>query len=94
MNIFTTKHYEDANYAIRLVIDFKPISEEDAERMLPLLKRANGKYGFTELRKNEGIYDAVMLTIVDKKYKMKSKLQEIWNEVGKNINDTYAQMKG
>ena len=62
--------------------------------MLPLLKRANGKYGFTELRKNEGIYDAVMLTIVDKKYKMKSKLQEIRNEVGKNINDTYAQMKG
>ena len=47
MNIFTTKHYEDANYAIRLVIDFKPISEEDAERMVPLLKRANGKYGFT-----------------------------------------------
>ena len=35
-----------------------------------------------------------MLTIVDKKYKMKSKLQEIRNEVGKNINDTYAQMKG
>ena len=34
-----------------------------------------------------------MLTIVDKKYQMKSKPQEIRNEVGKNINDTYTQMK-
>ena len=40
------------------------------------------------------MYDAVLLTIVDKKYQMKSKLQEIRNEVGKNINDTYAQLKG
>ena len=40
------------------------------------------------------MYDAVLLTIVDKKYQMKSKLQEIRNEVGKNINEAYAQMKG
>ena len=53
MAIFTTRHDENVNFSIRLVIDFKPISEEDAERMLPLLKRANGKYGFTELKKTK-----------------------------------------
>jgi hypothetical protein len=94
MAIFTVRHDESVNYSIRLVIEFKPIALEEGENILPLLRQANGKYGYTELRDNEGMYDAVLLTIVDKKYQMKSKLQEIRNEVGKNINDTYAQMKG
>ena len=94
MAIFTTRHDENVNFSIRLVIEFKPIALEEGENILPLLRQANGKYGYIKLRDNEGMYDAVLLTIVDKKYQMKSKLQEIRNEVGKNINDTYAQLKG
>ena len=94
MAIFTTRHDENVNFSIRLVIEFKPIALEEGENILPLLRQANGKYGYIKLRDNEGMYDAVLLTIVDKKYQMKSKLQEIRNEVGKNINDTYSQMKG
>ena len=40
------------------------------------------------------MYDAALINIQKKKYKMKSKLQEIRNDVGKNINEAYAQMKG
>ena len=49
MAIFTTRHDESVNYSIRLVIEFKPIALEEGEYILPLLRQANGKYGYTEL---------------------------------------------
>ncbi len=93
MTLFTPRYDEGVNYSIRLVIEFKPMPLEEGEKLLPLLRQANGKYGFTELRENEGMYNALLLTIVEKKYKMKSKLEEIRNDVGKNTNDAYEKMK-
>ena len=94
MNLYTTRYDENVTYSIRMAIEFTPITQEEAEKLLPIIRQANGKYGYTELRLNEGMCNAVLLTIVDKKYKMKSKLQDIRNDVGKNINEAYAQMKG
>ena len=94
MSIYRRRHDEDVNYSIMLIVEFEPISLDEGERMLPILRQKNGEYGFTDLRKLDGICDAAIITIQKKKYKMKSKLQEIRNDVGKNINEAYAQMKG
>ena len=94
MDIYRTRHDEDVNYSIMLVVQFQPISLDEGEKMLPLLRQKNGEYGYTSLREVDGMCDAVLITIQKKKYKMKSKLQEIRNAIGKNINEAYAQMKG
>ena len=94
MGIYTRRHDEDVNYLIMLVVEFQPISLDEGEKMLPILRQKNGEYGYTSLREVDGMYDAALIHIQKKKYKMKSKLQEIRNEVGKNINEAYAQMGG
>ena len=94
MNIYTRRHDEDVNYSILLIVEFQPISLDEGEKMLPILRQKNGEYGYTDLRELDGMYDAAIINIQKKKYKMKSKLQEIRNDVGKNINEAYTQMKG
>ena len=94
MNLYTTRYDENVTSSIRMALEFTPITHEEAEKLLPIIRQANGKYGYTELRLDEGMCNAVLLTIVDKKYKMKSKLQDIRNEVGKSINEAYAKIKG
>jgi hypothetical protein len=94
MNLYTTRYDDNVTYSIRMPIEFTPITQEQGEKLLPLIRQANGKYGFIEPRLDEGMCNAVLLTIVDKKYKMKSKLQDIRNEVGKSINEAYAKIKG
>ena len=94
MNIYTRRHDEDVSYSIVLIVEFQPISLDEGEKILPFLSQRNGEYGFTDLREVNGMYDAALIKIQKKKYKMKSKLQEIRNNVGKNINEAYAQMKG
>ena len=94
MDIYTRRHDEDVNYSIMLVVEFQPISLNEGEKMLPILRQKNGEYGSTNLREVDGMYDAALINIQKKKYKMKSKLQEIRNDVGKNINVAYTQMKG
>ena len=94
MDIYRTRHDEDVNYSIMLVAQFQPISLDEGKKLLPILRQKNGEYGYTNLREVDGMYDAALIHIQKKKYKMKSKLQEIRNDVGKNINEAYAQMKG
>ena len=94
MNIYTRRHDEDVNYSIMLIVEFQPISVDKGEKMLPILRQKNGEYGYTNLREVDGMYDAAVINIQKKQYKMKSKLQEIRNDVGKNINEAYALMKG
>ena len=94
MNIYRRRHDEDVNYSIMLIVEFQPISLDEGGKMLPILRQKNGEYGYTNLREFDGMYDAALINIQKKKYKMKSKLQEIRNDVGKNINEAYAQMKG
>ena len=94
MDIYRTRHDEDFNYSIMLVVQFQPISLDEGKKLLPILRQKNGEYGYTNLREVDGMFDAALIHIQKKKYKMKSKLQEIRNEVGKNINEAYAQMGG
>ena len=94
MNLYTTRYDDNVTYSIRMPIEFRAITQEEGEKLLPIVRQENGKYGFIELRLDGGMCNAVLLTIVDKKYKMKSKLQDIRNDVGKSINEAYAKIKG
>ena len=38
MNLYTTRYDENVTYSIRMAIEFTPITQEEAEKLLPIIR--------------------------------------------------------